>query len=40
MALRDLEVREIYVKVVSADHARIMARLGAAGPCSPSGSQR
>ncbi len=29
MALRDLEVREVYVKVVSADHARIMARLGA-----------
>ena len=29
MALRDLEVREVYVKVVSADHARIMARIGA-----------
>ena len=29
MALRDLEVREVYVKVISADHARVMERLGA-----------
>jgi trk system potassium uptake protein TrkA len=28
MALRDLNVREIYVKVVSFDHARIMAKIG------------
>lgn len=29
MALRDLEVPEVFVKVVSADHARIAARIGA-----------
>ena len=29
MALRDLDVREVYVKVVSTDHARIMSRIGA-----------
>lgn len=28
MALRDLSVRDIYVKVVSRDHARVMDRLG------------
>lgn len=28
MALRDLRVREIYVKVISVEHARIMAKLG------------
>jgi trk system potassium uptake protein TrkA len=28
MALRDLKVREIYVKVISFDHARIMNRIG------------
>ena len=28
MALKDLRVREIYVKVVSNDHARVMKRLG------------
>ncbi len=28
MALRDLGVREIYVKVISRDHARVMARMG------------
>ena len=28
LALRDLGVREIYVKVISADHARIMEQLG------------
>ncbi len=28
MALRDLEVEDIYVKVVSNDHARIMQRIG------------
>ena len=28
MALRDLGVRDVYVKVVSADHARVMARIG------------
>lgn len=28
MALRDLEVEHVYVKVVSSDHARIMSRLG------------
>ena len=28
MALRDLKVREIYVKVISADHARVMEKLG------------
>jgi len=28
MALRDLKVREIYVKVISFDHARIMAKIG------------
>lgn len=28
MALKDLQVREIYVKVVSNDHARVMKRLG------------
>lgn len=28
MALRDLEVREIYVKVISIDHARVMEKLG------------
>lgn len=28
LALRDLGVREIYVKVVSADHARVMEKLG------------
>jgi trk system potassium uptake protein TrkA len=29
MALRDLEVQEVYVKVVSRDHARVMERVGA-----------
>lgn len=29
MALRDLEVGEVYVKVVSSDHARIVSRIGA-----------
>lgn len=29
MALRDLKVPEIYVKVISDEHARVMARLGA-----------
>ena len=29
MALRDLRVPEIYVKVISDEHARVMARLGA-----------
>ena len=28
MALRDLRVRSIYVKVISADHARVMEKLG------------
>lgn len=28
MALRDLGVRDIYVKVISRDHARVMARMG------------
>lgn len=28
MALRDLAVREIYVKVISTDHARVMEKLG------------
>lgn len=28
MALRDLRVSEIYVKVISADHARVMEKLG------------
>ena len=28
MALRDLGVREIFVKVISADHARVMEKLG------------
>lgn len=28
MSLKDLNVREIYVKVISRDHARVMARLG------------
>ena len=28
MALKDLKVRELYVKVVSNDHARVMKRLG------------
>ena len=28
LALRDLGVREIYVKVISRDHARVMARMG------------
>ncbi len=29
LALRDLGVKDIYVKVISRDHARVMARLGA-----------
>ena len=29
MALRDLKVEEVYVKVISADHARVMTKLGA-----------
>lgn len=29
IALRDLDVREVYVKVISTDHARIMTRIGA-----------
>lgn len=29
LALRDLGVRDIYVKVISRDHARVMARMGA-----------
>ena len=29
MALRDLGVREVFVKVISRDHARVMERLGA-----------
>lgn len=29
MALKDLEVREVFVKVISRDHARVMERLGA-----------
>ena len=28
MALRDLEVREVYVKVISPEHARVMQKLG------------
>lgn len=28
MALRDLDVADVYVKVISRDHARVMARLG------------
>ena len=28
MALRDLGVRDVYVKVISRDHARVMARIG------------
>lgn len=28
MALRDLGVREVYVKVISHDHARVMAKIG------------
>ena len=28
MALQDLKVRDIYIKVVSSDHARVMQRLG------------
>jgi trk system potassium uptake protein len=28
MALRDLKVRDIYVKVISTDHARVMEKLG------------
>jgi len=28
MALRDLEVKEIYAKVISRDHARVMERMG------------
>ena len=28
MALRDLKVQEVYVKVISADHARVMEKLG------------
>ncbi len=28
MALQDLKIREIYVKVISSDHARVMERLG------------
>lgn len=28
MALRDLQVAEVYVKVISADHARVMEKLG------------
>ncbi len=28
MALRDLEVKEVYVKVISRDHARVMERVG------------
>ena len=28
MALRDLEVKDIYVKVISRDHARVMERMG------------
>jgi trk system potassium uptake protein TrkA len=28
MALRDLEVRDVYVKVISTDHARVMEKLG------------
>ncbi len=28
MALRDLQTREIFVKVISRDHARVMARMG------------
>ena len=31
LALRDLGVREVYVKVISTEHARVMARLGATG---------
>ncbi len=29
LALQDLKIREIYVKVISSDHARVMKRLGA-----------
>lgn len=29
MALRDLTVKEVYVKVISRDHARVMERIGA-----------
>lgn len=29
MALRDVAVRDVYVKVISTDHARVMAKLGA-----------
>jgi len=28
MALRDLQVKDVYVKVVSADHARVMEKIG------------
>jgi trk system potassium uptake protein TrkA len=35
MALRDLGVSEIYVKVISRDHARVMARMGVAETIFP-----
>ena len=35
LALHDLGVREIYVKVISADHARVMQKLGATDTVFP-----
>jgi trk system potassium uptake protein TrkA len=35
MALRDLGVRDVYVKVISRDHARVMERLGASETIFP-----
>jgi trk system potassium uptake protein TrkA len=35
MALRDLEVKEVYVKVISRDHARVMERLGVSDTIFP-----
>ncbi len=35
MALRDLEVREVYVKVISRDHARVMERIGVSDTIFP-----
>ena len=37
MALRDLDVREIYVKVISRDHARIMRKIGVTETIFPEG---
>jgi trk system potassium uptake protein TrkA len=35
MSLRDLEVKDVYVKVVSRDHARVMERIGASETVFP-----